>query len=89
MAAVRDPDGSGGSFADPSPQGSDSYVPVPSSDPAMSQDLHTVTIRISVRWWVPAYLAILSFIADCMGTEPDSDKVGQFIVRHGIKTRVM
>ncbi|MBC8947063.1 MULTISPECIES: hypothetical protein [Xenorhabdus] len=46
---------------------------------------------VSMKWWVPAYLNTLSLLALTFNTEPDRQKVGEFIVKHGtvIKTKTV
>jgi len=45
----------------------------------------TIRIRVSVRWWVLPYLHALVFVAWVMGTEPDYEKLNQFIARRGVR----
>ncbi|MBD2826713.1 hypothetical protein [Xenorhabdus szentirmaii] len=46
---------------------------------------------ISMKWWVPAYLNALQLLAITFNTEPDSQKVSEFIVKYGatIKTKTV
>ena len=45
----------------------------------------TINLRVSVKWWVRHYVALVSLFATLHGMEPDHDKIGRFIARHGIK----
>lgn len=40
-----------------------------------------VTIEVSFRWWVPLYLHTLAVFCAIFGTDPDTDKVGQTVLR--------
>ncbi|MDE1486090.1 hypothetical protein KKJ17_14810 [Xenorhabdus bovienii] len=46
---------------------------------------------VSMKWWVPAYLNTHRLLAMIFNTEPDQQKVGEFIVKYGtaIKTKAV
>ncbi|MDX7985995.1 hypothetical protein FE392_01405 [Xenorhabdus sp. 12] len=53
----------------------------------------TISVQISayVKWWVPAYFNTLRLFAMTFNTEPDRQKVGEFIAKYGtaVKTKVV
>lgn len=46
----------------------------------------TMTIRISLAWWVTPYLRTLAFLCWMLGTEPDMERVGYWVGK-GIKIK--
>ena len=44
----------------------------------------TIRVRVRLKWWVPAYLNVLAFVAWAAGATPDGEKVGSFLVRRGL-----
>lgn len=48
----------------------------------------TITVSVSVRWWVAPYIRTLGFVAMVMGTEPDWARLESLITRRGIRTAV-
>ncbi|MDE9535631.1 hypothetical protein [Xenorhabdus bovienii] len=61
----------------------------------MTQQQESTIVRfeaaISMKWWVPAYLNTLRLLALTFNTEPEHQKVGEFIVKYGtaIKTKAV
>lgn len=47
-----------------------------------------LSVEIKVRWWVPVYIKTLALFCLMTCHEPDYEKVGAFIVKHGISQRV-
>ena len=45
-----------------------------------------LTVIVKIRWWVVTpYTKLLIFFALLTGREPDWDKVGDFILKYGLK----
>jgi hypothetical protein len=51
-------------------------------------DLGEFEIRIRYSWWVNPYLWLLESFCYVMGTEPDYEKVAEFIM-HGAKVELV
>lgn len=49
----------------------------------------TISVRITMRWWVRPYVSAIAWFAAMTGAVPDHDKLGRLIVRHGFKVRVV
>ena len=47
-----------------------------------------LSVEIKSRWWLPVYIRMLTLFCMMMRCEPDYQKVGDFIVKHGISQRV-
>lgn len=45
-------------------------------------------VEIKSRWWVPVYIKTLTLFCLMMRCEPDYQKVGEFIVKHGISQKL-
>ncbi len=56
----------------------------------MTADLKSLslTVSVSVRWWVAPYIRTLGFVAMVMGTEPDWARLESLIARKGVKVIV-
>lgn len=46
----------------------------------------TMTIRISLAWWVAPYLRTVAFMCHLAGAEPNMERVGYWVVK-GIKIK--
>ncbi|WP_162004103.1 hypothetical protein [Yersinia pestis] len=46
-------------------------------------------IQISIKWWVIPYLHTLNIFCFIFATEPNIDAIGDFIVKHGVKTEIV
>lgn len=44
-----------------------------------------LNIVVKPRWWLPIYINTLAFLCAVMRAEPDTEKVGKFIARYGLK----
>lgn len=49
----------------------------------------TMTLRVTMRWWVYPYLYALTFLSFVAGYKPDDGKVASFIANKGIKMKVV
>ena len=47
-----------------------------------------LSVEIKSRWWVPVYLRTLTLFCLMMRSEPDNQKVGNFIVKYGISQKL-
>lgn len=47
-----------------------------------------LSVEIKSRWWLPVYIKTLTLLCLMMRCEPDYQKVGDFIVKHGISQKV-
>lgn len=45
----------------------------------------TIEIKVHVRWWVGPYIKALALFAIVTGQQPDLDRIGKFIAKHGVK----
>ena len=50
--------------------------------------MSTLTVEIKSKWWLPVYIRTLTLFCMMMRCEPDYQKVGDFIVKHGISKKV-
>lgn len=41
----------------------------------------TLTVKLTVAWWLPVYLHTLALFCMTMGTQPDTDKVSRMVMR--------
>ncbi|WP_286792187.1 hypothetical protein [Marinobacter sp. Hex_13] len=54
----------------------------------MSRRFLRLSVRVTVRWWVPLYIRGVIFISMITGREPDPVKV-EYWVKKGMKTEVV
>lgn len=47
-----------------------------------------LSVEIKSRWWVPVYLMTLKMFCVMMCCEPNYQKVGNFLVKHGISQKL-
>tara|TARA_A100000171_G_scaffold51185_1_gene64730 strand:- start:441 stop:605 length:165 start_codon:yes stop_codon:yes gene_type:complete len=47
-----------------------------------------LTVRLSLRWWLPFYIEGVRLMSEITGLEPDPAKVAYW-VRKGVKTTVV
>lgn len=47
-----------------------------------------MTIKLSLRWWVMPYVALLKTFCAVTMLTPSHEKLALLIVKHGIKTEV-
>lgn len=45
--------------------------------------------KIRIKWWVIPYLHTLNIFCFIFATEPNIDAIGDFIVKHGVKTEIV
>lgn len=50
--------------------------------------LTSIEIRVRVRWWVKHYIQAIALFAVMNRQQPDLDRIGKFITKHGIKLEV-
>jgi hypothetical protein len=47
-----------------------------------------LSVEVKARWWVSVYLRTLKLFCVMMRCEPDYQKVGSFLVKHGISQKL-
>ncbi|SAE97739.1 Uncharacterised protein [Kluyvera intermedia] len=47
-----------------------------------------LSVEIKSKWWLPIYIRTLTLFCMMTRREPDYQKVGDFIVKHGISQKV-
>jgi hypothetical protein len=47
-----------------------------------------VVLRVRVAWWVRWYVSACALFAHLHGVQPDADKIGGFVSKHGVKVEV-
>lgn len=44
-------------------------------------------VEIDIKWWVMPYIKTLVVFCWLFGTVPDLERVGSFVIDHGVKIR--
>ena len=47
--------------------------------------MNTIKLNVKVSWWVIPYLHVLNLFCRVTNYKPDADRVGNFVMRHGMK----
>ncbi|MGO3912284.1 hypothetical protein [Huaxiibacter chinensis] len=47
-----------------------------------------LTLELKAKWWLPVYIKTLTIFCMMIRCEPDYQKVGDFIVKHGISQKL-
>lgn len=56
-------------------------------DPEMTMATSTLTVKLTVAWWLPVYLHTLALFCVTLGTQPDMDKVSRVVLK-AIRIRI-
>jgi hypothetical protein len=54
----------------------------------MAQHGTTLTLKVSIAWWLPVYLQTLKTLCQITGMEPNMERVGYWVSR-ALKTEVV
>lgn len=48
----------------------------------------SIEFKVRVRWWVKHYIQTICIFAVVTRQQPDLDRIGKFITKHGVKLEV-